>query len=121
MVKLIFLCHRRPDITHERYVELLLRGHVPIALRHHPALRRYTVNIVERGPEDEAALDSIGELSFDSLADYRERLYDSPEGAARRRRRRRRAGSWVERTPARPPRWCRNPSSSARSARARRA
>src|SRR5262249_17976163 len=26
-------------------------------------------------------LDSIGELWFDSLADYRERLYDSPEGA----------------------------------------
>ena len=36
MVKLIFLCRRRPDITHERYVELLLKGHVPIALRHHP-------------------------------------------------------------------------------------
>lgn len=80
MVKLIFLCRRRPDITHERYVDRLLQGHVPIALRHHPTLRRYTVNIVERGPDSEAALDSIGELSFDSLADYRERLYDSPEG-----------------------------------------
>lgn len=80
MVKLIFLCHRRADISHERYVELLLQGHVPIALRHHPTLRRYTVNIVERGPEDEAALDSIGELSFDSLADYHDRLYDSLEG-----------------------------------------
>jgi len=80
MVKLIFLCHRRPDVSHARYAELLLQGHVPIALRHHPTLRRYTVNIVERGPDNEAALDSIGELSFDSLADYRERLYDSPEG-----------------------------------------
>lgn len=80
MVKLIFLCRRRPDISHERYVELLLNGHVPLALRHHPTLRRYTVDIVERGPDDEAALDSIGELSFDSLADFRERLYDSAEG-----------------------------------------
>ncbi len=80
MVKLIFLCTRRPDITHERYAELLLNGHVPIALKHHPTMRRYTVNIVERGPESEAALDSIGELSFDSLADFRERLYDSAEG-----------------------------------------
>ena len=53
---------------------------MPIALRHHPTLRRYTVNIVERGPETEAALDSVGELSFDSLADFRERLYDSAEG-----------------------------------------
>jgi hypothetical protein len=80
MVKLIFLCQRRPDISHERYAELLLRGHVPIALRHHPTLRRYTVNIVERGPDNETALDSVGELSFDSLADFRERLYDSAEG-----------------------------------------
>src|SRR5437879_7595304 len=81
MVKLLFLCRRRPDITHERYAELLLRGHVPLALRHHPALRRYVVNIVEdtRGPAP--PLDSIGELWFDTLADYRERLYDSPEGA----------------------------------------
>jgi hypothetical protein len=82
MVKLIFLCRRRPDITHERYAELLLNGHVPIALRHHPTMRRYTVNIVDQGRPDEEALDSIGELSFDSLADYRERLYDSPEGEA---------------------------------------
>ena len=80
MVKLIFLCSRRRDITHERYADLLLNGHVPIALRHHPTLRRYTVNIVEQAPATEEALDSIGELWFDSLSDYRERLYDSPEG-----------------------------------------
>jgi uncharacterized protein (TIGR02118 family) len=80
MVKLIFLCRRRPDITHARYVELLLHGHVPLALRHHPTLRSYTVNIVEHGPPTEEALDSIGELCFDTLEDYRERLYDSAEG-----------------------------------------
>lgn len=80
MVKLIFLCRRRPDITHERYSELLLGGHVPIALRHHPTMRRYTVNIVDQGPASEAELDSVGQLWFDSLADYRERLYDSAEG-----------------------------------------
>src|SRR6266404_5754153 len=81
MVKLVFLCRRRPDLTHERYVERLLGGHVPLALRHHPTPRRYVVNIVEdtRGPAP--PLDSIGELWFDTLADYRERLYDSPEGA----------------------------------------
>ena len=80
MVKLIFLCRRRRDVAHERYAELLLNGHVPIALRHHLTMRRYTVNIVEQGPPDEEALDSVGELSFDTLADYRERLYDSAEG-----------------------------------------
>ena len=80
MVKLVFLCRRRPDITHERYAELLLGGHVPIALRHHPTLRKYVVNIVERSQPGLPALDSVGELSFETLADYRERLYDSPEG-----------------------------------------
>src|SRR2546425_6384090 len=82
MVKLVFLCRRRSDLTHERYVGRLLEGHVPLALRHHPTLRRYVVNIVEgtRGPAP--PLDSIGELWFDTLADYRERLYDSPAGAS---------------------------------------
>src|SRR5262247_3845809 len=32
MVKLIFLCRRRPELTHEQYVDMLLRGHVPLAL-----------------------------------------------------------------------------------------
>ncbi len=80
MVKLVFLCRRRPDITHARYTELLLDGHVPLALRHHPTLRRYVVNVVEHTPPGADALDSVGELSFDTLADYHERLYDSPAG-----------------------------------------
>jgi uncharacterized protein (TIGR02118 family) len=80
MVKLVFLCRRRPDITHERYAELLLGGHVPIALRHHPTLRRYVVNVVESRRAGAPELDSIGELSFDSLEDFRTRLYDSDEG-----------------------------------------
>lgn len=80
MVKLVFLCWRRADIDHARYAELLLGGHVPLALRHHPAMRRYVVNIVDASPPEWPALDSIGELSFDSLADFRERLYDSDAG-----------------------------------------
>lgn len=80
MVKLVFLCRRREGLSHDEYVRRLLEGHVPLALRHHPTLRRYVVNVVEgtRGPAP--PLDSIGELWFDSLADWRERLYDSPEG-----------------------------------------
>jgi uncharacterized protein (TIGR02118 family) len=80
MVKLIFLCRRRPDITRAEYVERLLRGHVPLALRHHPAMRGYVVNVVEDTGAGLESLDSIGELTFDSLADYEERLFDSPEG-----------------------------------------
>src|SRR5947208_3323499 len=81
MTKLFFLCRRRGDLTHDEYVERLLGGHVPLALAHHPMLRRYVVNVVEgtRGPAP--PVDSIGTLWFDSLADYRERLYDSPAGA----------------------------------------
>lgn len=79
MVKVIFLCWRRTALTHEEYVERLLDGHVPLALRHHPTLRRYVVNIVERSPAA-AELDSIGALSFDTLEDFHARLYDSPAG-----------------------------------------
>jgi len=80
MVKMMFFCRRRPDITHAAYAEMVLRDHVPLALRHHPTMREYVVNIVDHAPSGEAELDSIAELSFDSLDDYRERLYDSPEG-----------------------------------------
>lgn len=80
MIKLIFLCRRRGDIDHDAYVTRVLEGHVPLALRHHPTLRRYVVNVVEQAPAQAEALDSIGELSFDTLADFRERLYDSAEG-----------------------------------------
>ena len=80
MIKLFFLCRRRADISHARYVELLLGGHVPLALAHHPTLRRYVVNVVDGMRGDVPEVDSIGELWFDSLADYRERLYDSPSG-----------------------------------------
>ncbi len=82
MVKLIFLCRRRPDITHDEYVRRLLEGHVPLALRHHPTMRGYVVNVVESTGAGLEPIDSIGELTFDSLADYRERLYDSPQGGA---------------------------------------
>jgi uncharacterized protein (TIGR02118 family) len=81
LVKLVFLCRRRPDITSERYVELL-RGHVPLALRHHSTMRGYVVNVVEQTPSGAEELDSVGVLSFESLTDFRERLYDSAEGRA---------------------------------------
>ena len=82
MVKLIFLCRRRPDLTHEQYVERVLRGHVPLALRHHPTMRGYVVNVVEEAGAGLEPLDSIAELSFDGLDDFQERLYDSADGRA---------------------------------------
>jgi uncharacterized protein (TIGR02118 family) len=82
VVKLIFLCRRQPDLTRAQYAERLLRGHVPLALRHHPAMRGYVVNLVEASQPGWTELDSVGELVFASLADFEERLYDSPEGRA---------------------------------------
>ena len=80
MIKLIFLCKRRPDITRDEYAKRILEGHVPLALEHHPTLRGYVINIAEGGQEDGEGFDSLHALSFDSLEDYRERLFDSPEG-----------------------------------------
>jgi len=79
--KLVFFCRRRPDLSHEEYERSLLVGHVPIALRHHPTMRRYVVNVVDASAvPGSAPIDSIGELSFDTLDDYRDRLYDSEQG-----------------------------------------
>jgi uncharacterized protein (TIGR02118 family) len=80
MVKLVFLCRRRPDLTHDEYAQRVLEGHVPLALAHHPTMRGYVVNVVEGRRAGAEELDSIAELSFDHLDDFRERLYDSEEG-----------------------------------------
>ena len=82
MIKMLFLCTRRSEISHERYAELVLQGHVPLALKHHPTMRRYAVNIADATPGGGEPFDSMAALYFDSLEDYRERLYDSPEGQA---------------------------------------
>jgi uncharacterized protein (TIGR02118 family) len=80
MPKLVFLCRRRPDVSHATYVERVLGGHVPLALAHHPTMRGYVVNVVEGRRAGADELDSIAELSFDSMDDFRDRLYDSPAG-----------------------------------------
>ena len=79
MPKLIFLCRRRPDITREEYGRRVLEGHVPLALKHHPTLRRYVVNLAEGTPPEGDEIDSLPSLHFDTLEDFKERLYDSPE------------------------------------------
>lgn len=80
MVKIFFFCERRSGLSHEEYAEMVLRDHVPLALRHHPTMRKYVVNVVDHVPSGEPRYDSIAELSFDSIDDYRDRLYDSAAG-----------------------------------------
>jgi len=43
MVKFLFLCRRRADLSHEQYAERLRDRHVPIALTHHRTMRKYHV------------------------------------------------------------------------------
>jgi uncharacterized protein (TIGR02118 family) len=80
MVKMMFLCRRRPDVDHARYVAMVLNDHVPLALRHHPTMRTYVVNVVDRSPTGWPELDSVAALGFDTFEDYRDRLYDSEAG-----------------------------------------
>lgn len=80
MIKLMFFCRRRPDVSHETYADRLLRGHVPLALAHHPTMLGYVVNVVEAVPPGWPPLDSIGELTFATFEDFSERLYDDAQG-----------------------------------------
>jgi len=80
MLKIFFLCRRSPEITHEAYTASVLEGHAPLALKHHPTLLRYVINIAEATPAGGPEIDSLPALYFASLEDFRERLYDSPEG-----------------------------------------
>jgi hypothetical protein len=80
LLKIVFLCRRRPEITHEQYAAIVLEGHAPLALKHHPTLLRYVINIAESSPHGAPELDSLPALYFASLEDFRERLYDSPDG-----------------------------------------
>lgn len=82
MVKLMFFCRRRPDVTHDQYARLVLEGHVPLALRHHPTMQGYVVNVVEASSDGLEAFDSVAALEFETLDDFHERLYGSPEGRA---------------------------------------
>lgn len=80
VLKVVFPCRRRPDLDRAEYARRVLEGHVPLALKHHPGMRRYAVNIVEREPPEGPPADSFGILWFDDLESYRRDLYDSEEG-----------------------------------------
>jgi hypothetical protein len=76
VVKLIFLCSRRPGTTHAQYATHLLERHAPLALRHHASLRRYVLNVVD----GDDAIDSVNALHYEALEDFERRNYDSAEG-----------------------------------------
>lgn len=83
----MFLIQRSGELNREEFGRRMLDSQAPLMLQHCPGLRRYVVNLNEGSEEDEAwpeHFDASTELWFDSVEDFtdRERLYDSPEGAA---------------------------------------
>jgi len=77
----ISFVRRAPGLTHEEFARHWTEVHAPLARRHHPGICRYVQNIVvEPLTRDAPDIDGIAELGFASLDDFRDRMYDSPEG-----------------------------------------
>ncbi len=79
MFKAIIMLTRREDLTHDGFVDWWLKEHSPLASTL-PHLRRMVFNVVDVGGED-AGVDGISELWFDSQADF-EAAYASDIGRA---------------------------------------
>jgi uncharacterized protein (TIGR02118 family) len=68
MFKAVILLTRRADMTHAAFVDWWLNDHAPLASSL-PRLRRLAFNVVDVGGE-EAGIDGISELWFDSQDDF---------------------------------------------------
>ena len=83
IVTRISFVRRAPELTHEQFAEHWTTVHAPLARRHHPGICRYVQNVVVEAITPGApTVDGVAELGFRSLADLRERMYDSSEGQA---------------------------------------
>ncbi|HEX6310843.1 MAG TPA: EthD domain-containing protein [Acidimicrobiia bacterium] len=72
---------RAPGSSREEFARHWSEEHAPLARRHHPGICRYVQHVVADALTPGAPeVDGIAELGFASLADFRERMYDSPEG-----------------------------------------
>jgi uncharacterized protein (TIGR02118 family) len=80
VIKVVFLVRRAEGTSHEDFIRHLLEHHVPLALRHHPRLRRYMSSPILPGTPNPEGFDAVAELYFDTLEDFTAGLYDSAEG-----------------------------------------
>jgi len=81
MIKVLYLVRRAEGLSHEEFLRYQLEEHAPLAIRHHPTMRRYVTNPIIPGGDNPDSLDSITELWFDSVADLEDaNNYDSAEG-----------------------------------------
>ncbi|MGH8983195.1 MAG: EthD domain-containing protein [Acidimicrobiia bacterium] len=79
----ISFVRRAPGLTSEEFARHWTEVHAPLAREHHPGICRYVQNVVTEALTPGAPhVDGIAELGFASLDDFRERMYDSPEGQA---------------------------------------
>jgi uncharacterized protein (TIGR02118 family) len=77
----ISFVRRASGLTRDEFAHHWSERHAPLARVHHPGICRYVQNVVvEALTPDAPEIDGIAELGFASLADLRERMYDSPEG-----------------------------------------
>ncbi len=80
-VRRISFVRAAPGLTRAEMARHWGEVHWPIAQVHHPALWRYVQNVVvEPVTTDAPEVDGIAELHFRSIADLRDRFYDSDEG-----------------------------------------
>lgn len=80
MLRLFFLCTRKPGLSHAQYAEHLLLRHAPLALRHHARLRGYVQSIVVEAHDGAPELDSINALDYESLEDFSANAYEGADG-----------------------------------------
>jgi uncharacterized protein (TIGR02118 family) len=80
-VGLMFPVVRRPDLTHEQFDSHWRDNHAPLALHHHVGMWDY-VQCSFDGPltSAAAALDGMAICKFPTVADFKERFFDSDEG-----------------------------------------
>jgi uncharacterized protein (TIGR02118 family) len=79
MIKAMIMLTRRADMSHAEFVSWWLDEHVPHASAL-PGVRRVVLNVVDEG-YDEAGIDGVSELWFDTREDF-DAAYASEVGKA---------------------------------------
>jgi hypothetical protein len=77
-IKQLSFIHKARGVSDEDFVRLY-RAHVPEARRHMPGLWKYVQNLVDPLPSDRAEPYGVSELWFESIDDFRERYWASPQ------------------------------------------
>ncbi len=72
------ILRKREDLTHEQFVKHWMGTHATLCKKL-PGLRRYSVNLTDRGRFPKFGYDGFSELWFDSEDDLKA-AFESPEG-----------------------------------------